>query len=116
MIVEAAPAAAKNSVSFSADIVRHAETWLEEGAASGEYADWNARIALMPDESAILQRGTTGIVFRAVEDRVTGAGTIGPRREVGQTQAQFHGEPSRDLPGILREALVCAVRDIVDAV
>ena len=116
VVVIPAPAAAKNGLAAAGEVVSHAKTRLPEERPSREPAERNIRITLVPFEPAVLERGARRAVLRVVEDRVAVAEPVHPGLEVGSAKAEFQREAAADLPGILNEALVRGVGDVVDAV
>src|SRR5205085_9578817 len=96
--------------------VRYAKSRLIEGRPRGESADRHGRVALVPEEPAVIGRLATGIEFRVVEDRIARAGIIRPRRKMGNAQTELERQPLGYLPGILQKSLERRISDIVYAV
>ena len=70
----------------------------------------------MPFEPAIFDGCAICIIIRLIENRIPEAQAVGPRLEVREAEPHFQSQAPRSLPGVLHEALVGVVGDIVDAV
>src|ERR1700730_12930629 len=116
MVVIPAPAAAKNRLALSGEVVGEAKTRLPEKRPGRETAQRGRWIALVPNKTAVLQRRATGAVLRIVKNRIAVAQAIDPRLDVGRAHSQLQCQSARNLPGILDKKLILLVSDVVNPV
>src|SRR4051794_29734942 len=118
MVIESPPASPKYRAAFAEKVIGHSKPRLPEQRSHRESCYRNSRIAAVPVESTEGRSGCASCiaVLRRIKDRVPEALTVGPRIEMGHAKPKLQSKFRVHLPGILNEALVGVIRDIVDPV
>src|SRR6266498_3497231 len=98
MVVIASPAAAQDRLALAADIVRQPDARLIKERPRREAAERHRRVALVPQEAAVLQRRASGAVLRIIENRVSESDAVYPGLEMRGAQAEFDGQLAGDFP------------------
>src|SRR5262245_50916212 len=111
--MEVVPAPTTSQHGVVADCISHADPRLVERSSRWKSTQRYGIVPFMPEEAAILNRRAAWTVLGVVEDGKAESELVLPGLEMRDANAEFQREFPGDLPGILDEAFIGVVGDVI---